>query len=97
MSEKTFLSLSDKKLNAYLKTNGFQEKYRAENVKQMVRSGTVKPIDLATYLENANSLLFDTPVIGAEVFKTTNGGTSWQKNPSRLYRWPVLFLRILFW
>jgi photosystem II stability/assembly factor-like uncharacterized protein len=79
MSEKTFLSLSDKKLNAYLKTNGFQEKYRAENVKQMVRSGTVKPIDLATYLENANSLLFDTPVIGAEVFKTINGGTSWQK------------------
>jgi hypothetical protein len=97
MSEKTFLSLSDKKLNAYLKTNGFQEKYRAENVKQMVRSRTVKPLDLATYLENANSLLFDTPVIGAEVFKTTNGGTSWQKNPSRLYRWPVLFLRILFW
>jgi hypothetical protein len=34
---------------------------------------------LATYLENANSLLFDTPVIGAEVFKTTNGGKSWQK------------------
>jgi len=79
MSEKTFLSLTDKKLNNYLKTNGFQEKYRAENVKQMVRSGSVKPIDLAKYLENANSLLFDTPVIGAEVFKTTNGGRSWQK------------------
>ncbi len=74
-----FLKLTDKKLNSYLKTNGFQEKYRAENVKQMVRTGSVKPIDLAKYLENANSLLFDTPVIGAEVFKTTNGGTSWKK------------------
>lgn len=79
MSVEVFLSLSDKKLNSYLKTNGFQEKYRAENVKQMVRSGTVKPIDLAKYLENANSLLFDTPVIGAEVFKTVNGGKSWEK------------------
>ncbi|MGB1284181.1 MAG: WD40/YVTN/BNR-like repeat-containing protein, partial [Polaribacter sp.] len=79
MSVETFLKLTDKKLNTYLKTNGFQEKYRAENVKQMVRSGAVKPIDLAKYLENANSLLFDTPVIGAEVFKTTNGGESWQK------------------
>ncbi len=79
MSTDEFLKLSDKKLNSYLKTNGFQEKYRADNVKQMVRSGSVKPIDLAKYLEDANSLLFDTPVVGAEVFKTTNGGKSWKK------------------
>lgn len=79
MTEADFLKLSDKDLNMYLKRNGFQEKYRAENVKQMVRVGSVKPIDLAKYLENANSLLFDTPVIGAEVFKTTNGGKSWQR------------------
>jgi len=79
MSVDEFLKLTDKRLNTYLKTNGFQEKYRAENVKQMVRSGAVKPIDLAKYLEDANSLLFDTPVVGAEVFLTTNGGKSWKK------------------
>lgn len=79
MSVSEFLKLEDKKLNSYLKMNGFQEKYRAENVKQMMRAGSVKPIDLAKYLESANSLLFDTPVIGAEVFKTTNGGKSWRK------------------
>lgn len=59
--------------------NGFQEKYRAENVKQMVRVGTVKPEDLAKYLEDANSTLFNTPVIGAEVYKSTDGGKSWKK------------------
>lgn len=79
MTNEVFLNLSDKDLNAYLKTNGFQEKYRAENVKQMVRVGSVKPIDLAHYLEDANATLFDTPVIGAEVFKTSNGGKSWKK------------------
>ncbi|MFY0602454.1 MAG: glycosyl hydrolase [Flavobacteriaceae bacterium] len=79
MSTEDFLKLTDKKLNSYLKTNGFQEKYRAENIKQMVRVGSVKPIDLAKYLENSNSLLFDTPVVGAEVFKTTDGGKSWKK------------------
>ena len=79
MSTEDFLALEDKKLNAFLKTNGFQEKYRAENVKQMVRSGNVKPIDLAKYLEDANSLLFDTPVIGAEVYKSEDGGKSWSK------------------
>lgn len=79
MSIMRFLNLSDKKLNTYLKTNGFQEKYRAENIKQMVRSGAINPLDLAKYLEDANSSLFETPVIGAEVFKTSNGGLSWKK------------------
>jgi len=79
MSQEEFPALEDKKLNTFLKTNGFQEKYRAENVKQMVRSGNVKPADLATYLEDANSMLFDTPVIGAEVYKSTDGGQSWKK------------------
>ncbi|MBQ0786352.1 MAG: glycosyl hydrolase [Oceanihabitans sp.] len=79
MSTKNFLNLEDKKLNGFLKTNGFQEKYRAENVKQMVRSGNVKPADVAHYLEDANSMLFDTPVIGAEVYKSIDGGKTWNK------------------
>ncbi|MDN3491409.1 beta propeller repeat protein [Winogradskyella bathintestinalis] len=79
MNVDAFLKLEDKKLNEYLKTNGFQEKYRASNVKQLVSSGTVKPVDLANYLEDANALLFDTPVIGAEVYKSTDGGKSWNK------------------
>ncbi|WP_035096345.1 VPS10 domain-containing protein [Aquimarina megaterium] len=79
MSSETFLKLENKKLNAFLKTNGFQEKYRADNVKQLVRGGTVKPIDLAKYLENANAMLFDTPVIGAEVYRSNDGGKSWAK------------------
>lgn len=79
MSKDEFLALDNKRLNTFLKTNGFQEKYRAENVKNMVRSGSVKPEDLAFYLEDANSLLFDTPVIGAEVYKSTDGGKSWKK------------------
>ena len=79
MSVDAFMKLDDKKLNDYLKTNGFQEKYRATNVKQLVSSGSVKPVDLANYLEDANALLFDTPVIGAEVYKSTDGGKSWKK------------------
>ncbi|MAQ76031.1 MAG: glycosyl hydrolase [Aquimarina sp.] len=79
MSNEQFLNLEDKKLNTFLKRNGFQEKYRSENVKQMVRSGTVKPIDLAKYLEDANSLLFDTPVIGAEVYRSDDAGKTWKK------------------
>ncbi len=77
ISTADFLKLDDKKLDAFLKTNGFQEKYRSENVKQLVRSGTAKPIDLAKYLEDANAMLFDTPVIGAEVYRSTDSGQTW--------------------
>jgi len=79
MSVSEFLALDNAKLKQFLRMNGFQEKYKAENVKNMVRSGTVKPEDLAKYLEDANSSLFDTPVIGAEVFKSIDGGKSWKK------------------
>lgn len=79
MSVDQFLKVEDKKLNAFLKTNGFQEKYRADNVKQLVRSGSVKPEDLSKYLEDANSMLFDTPVIGAEVYRSNDGGKTWNK------------------
>ncbi|MEP2057221.1 MAG: glycosyl hydrolase [Maribacter litoralis] len=79
LSKEQFLDLNDKDLNEFLKTNNFHEKYRAANVKQMVRSNVVQPTDLALYLEDANSMLFDTPVIGAEVYRSNDGGKSWTK------------------
>ncbi|WP_025742169.1 beta propeller repeat protein [Aquimarina pacifica] len=79
MSSTNFLKLEDKKLNAFLKTNGFQEKYRADNLKQLVRKGSVQPNDLVKYLEDANSMLFDTPVIGAEVYRSDDAGVTWKK------------------
>ena len=82
MTSEAFLALDDKKINTYLKTYGFHEKYRAANVKNMVREGKIKPIDLALYLEDANAMLFDTPVIGTEVYKSTDGGAHWEKTHS---------------
>tara|TARA_B100000767_G_scaffold275020_1_gene310065 strand:- start:1523 stop:4321 length:2799 start_codon:yes stop_codon:yes gene_type:complete len=79
MSKDAFLGLENKTLNNFLKENNFQEKYRAENIKNSIRNDLVLPKDLATYLEDANTLLFDTPVVGAEIFKSNNGGATWTK------------------
>ena len=79
MSKTDFLKLDDKSLNAYLKNNRFGKQYTAKSVKKSVRDNLVKPSDLATYLENANSVMFDSPVIGAEVYKSIDGGKSWKK------------------
>ena len=45
----------------------------------MVKSDKIKPVALVEYTENANSLLFDTPVIGLEIYVSDNGGKSWTK------------------
>lgn len=74
-----FLALDNKRLDDFLRSNGFQETYSSQNIKQMVKAGSVKPEDLALYLEDANSLLFDTPVVGAEIYKSSDGGKSWKK------------------
>ncbi|WP_194851642.1 WD40/YVTN/BNR-like repeat-containing protein [Nonlabens antarcticus] len=79
MTMDAFLSLEDKTLNEYLKENGFHEKYRAQNVKNMIRGGMAKPADLSLYLEDANTQLFDTPVKGAELYRSDNGGKTWVK------------------
>ncbi|MBV1924334.1 MAG: glycosyl hydrolase, partial [Flavobacteriaceae bacterium] len=79
ISVSDFLSLEDTSLKTFLKSNGFPKKYTVTSVKEMVKNGEAKPIDIAKYLENANSLLFDTPVVGTEVYKSTDGGKNWKK------------------
>ena len=79
MTNAQFLELDDKKLDKYLKSNRFPEKYTAASTKKSVKEGSVQPVDLAKYLEDANTLLFDTPVIGAEVYKSVDGGKTWKK------------------
>lgn len=79
ISTEAFLKLDDQKLTAFLKNNRFPKKYDAEKVKAMVRSKEITPLALVQYLEDANSLLFDTPVIGAEVYRSTEAGENWVK------------------
>ncbi|MDQ6758207.1 MAG: glycosyl hydrolase, partial [Bacteroidota bacterium] len=38
-----------------------------------------KPTAIYDYLNNADNELFDTPIIGCEVYRSDNGGASWQK------------------
>jgi photosystem II stability/assembly factor-like uncharacterized protein len=79
MSVSDFEKLDNKQLNKYLRSNRFDKKETAVSVKAAVKKGSIKPSHLASYLEDANSRLFNSPVIGAEVYKSTNGGASWKK------------------
>ena len=79
MSLEKFIELNDMDLNQFLKNNGFPKKYDAKKVKQLVESKEISPIDLKLFLEDANTVMFETPIIGAEVFRTDDGGINWVK------------------
>ena len=79
ISKKNFLLLNDKKLDSFFITNDFDTKYRDSSVKEMVRAGKIKPSAIYDYLSDANTALFNTPIIGCEVYRSDNGGLSWKK------------------
>lgn len=76
-----FLALDDRKLNAFLKSprNGIPAKYSAESIKKDVKSGKLAPNCIWDYLYDANTALFETPIYGAQVYRSDNAGLSWVK------------------
>ncbi len=79
MNRDMFLQTDKKVLAQFLKKYGFPEKYKADKVLEMVKSNKIQPTALLEYLEDANSDLFETDVIGAEVYRSDDMGKSWKK------------------
>jgi len=79
LTPKQFAQLDTAKLEKFLRNNRFPKKHSATSVFKQVAEGDIVSQDLVSYLENANSLLFDTPVVGGELYSSDDGGTSWSK------------------
>ena len=79
MSKEEFLALPKYQIEDYLKSYRFPRKYKVKSVLKMVEKEDIVPEDLVKYVEDANALLFDTPVKGLEVYASTDGGQSWSK------------------
>lgn len=79
MSKEEFLLVENKKIDQFLKENDFPKSVTAEFVKKKVSDDKIQVAALAEYLEDANSLLFDTPITGAELYRSNDGGKTWKK------------------
>ncbi len=79
ISKEDFLNLDDQLIEHFLKEHDFPEKYSAKSIKEQVRKGSLKPIALVEYLEDANADLFEAPPIGAELYRSDDGGKTWKK------------------
>lgn len=80
MSKENFLKLDDKKLEEFLRDNRFPQKYDAKKVKNEISDGKYLPKAVYEYLgDDANANLFNTKVIGAEVYRSDDRGETWKK------------------
>jgi photosystem II stability/assembly factor-like uncharacterized protein len=74
-----FAEVKDYLLEDFLRGNGFPRKFNAQGIKKMIQNKEITIEDLIAYTEDANSLLFDTQVIGLEIYRSDDEGRSWKK------------------
>lgn len=79
LTKEQFEQLDNRKLDSFIRQNRMPRKYTAAIVKEMVRTGQVKSTAIFEYLFDANAALFDTPIIGCEVYRSDDGGATWRK------------------
>jgi photosystem II stability/assembly factor-like uncharacterized protein len=85
MNETTFTQLDDKKINDYLKKNGYDEKYNATILKAELKAKKYSVADIANWiLSDGDAALFQTPVIGAELYKSEDAGATWHKTHTKI-------------
>lgn len=79
MSDKAFLKLSDEAINDFLDRMNFPNEFNAYDIKEDVKAGKIKPVAIVEYTEDANAMLFDTPIKGGEMYRSNDGGKTWTK------------------
>jgi len=85
MDAKKFNNLSKNKLNDFLRQNGYPKKYDAESVKEDIKEGNYTIADIGKWrLADADAELFETPIYGAEVYRSTDDGQHWAKMNTKL-------------
>lgn len=68
-----FLDLKDYQVDEFLRAGGFPPDLDAKAVRRRITNDELSTQDLVEYLEDANSLMFDTPVKGFELYHSTDG------------------------
>jgi len=79
MDREQFLKIPPAKLDLFLKENNVPARYNAEMIINMVKNGQATPQMIGQMLLDANRRLFQTNIIGAEVYRSDDGGLNWKK------------------
>ena len=83
LTKEQFMQLDPVRLDTFLRRNRMYPRYTAQMVMERVSNGNLKPTAIWEYLYDANTALFNTPIIGAEVYRSEDGGLSWKKTNTK--------------
>ena len=79
ISREDFLKLDTAKLDSFLIDNNFPTKYSAKTVRALVDENKIRSTSIYDYLLDANAALFETPIIGCEIYRSDDAGATWIK------------------
>lgn len=82
ISKEKFAALDNKKLDSFLIKNGFDAKYRAASVKEMVQVDKVKPTAVYEWLV-ADDGFQNAGIIGCELYRSDDAGATWKKTNTK--------------
>jgi photosystem II stability/assembly factor-like uncharacterized protein len=77
LSKEQFATLDENRLDTLLKRNRLTPRYSAKSIKELVATGQLQSTALYDYLFMNTG--FEGSPIGAEVYRSENGGQSWKK------------------
>jgi photosystem II stability/assembly factor-like uncharacterized protein len=83
ITKEQFLQLDKKKLDTFLRRNRLYPRYTSQKIMERISNGTLQPKAIWDYLYDANTALFETPIIGAEIYRSDNGGQTWKKTNTK--------------
>ncbi len=85
LTKEQFAALDDKKLASFMsnRRNGIPQKYTAASIKEGVSNGKYQPSVIWDFLFDANTALFETPIIGCELYRSDDAGKSWKKTNTK--------------
>ncbi len=79
MTKDSFLKLDDDQIRVYLEDNNFPKKYTVDTIRVLMQNDIITPATLVAYTQDANSQLFDTQIIGPEVYRSVDKGRTWTR------------------
>ncbi len=80
ISKEDFLKFTQEEINEFLDKNDFPKEHFGKEILEKIEKGTLQPKQIAEYLGgDANSDLFNTPIKGAEVYRSDDAGKTWRK------------------
>jgi photosystem II stability/assembly factor-like uncharacterized protein len=83
LTKEQFLQLDPKRLDTFLKRNRLYPRYNSQMIMERISNGSLKPTAIWDYLFDANTALFDTPIIGAEIYRSEDAGKTWKKTNTK--------------